>query len=65
MFMMMWLVIKKMDVQKAYYVGNVLGFSMLQAGNIYSLYYGLVANWHSNMIFYAKINMTLTNLLDG
>ena len=65
MFVMVWLGIKKLDVQKAYYVGNTLAFFMLQAGNIYCIYYNIGGNWVSNMIFMAKINMILTNLIDG
>jgi len=65
MFVMVWLVIKKLDVQKAYYVGNTLAFLMLQAGNIYRLYNNHKGNWITNMMFMAKINMILTNLLDG
>ena len=65
MFVMVWLVIKKFDVQKAYYVGNTVAFSMLLAGHIYQMYYNIKASWGSNMIFMAKANMVLTNLLDG
>ena len=65
MFVMVWLVIRKLDVQKAYYVGNTVAFLMLLAGHIYHIYYNIRASWGSNMIFMAKANMILTNLLDG
>ena len=61
----MCLVIKKLDVQKAYYVGNIITFMMVQGGNIYLYYNDISGNWVTNMMFQAKINMVLTNLFDG
>ena len=65
MFVVMCLVIKKLDVQKAYYVGNIITFMMVQGGNIYLYYNDISGNWVTNMMFQAKINMVLTNLFDG
>ena len=65
MFVVMCIVIEKLDVLKAYYVGNIITFMMVQGGNIYLYYNDISGNWVTNMMFQAKINMVLTNLFDG
>ena len=56
--------VTKQNDKKAYYVGNTLAFLMHQAGNIY-MFIRNKGTWKTNELYFAKINMTLTNFSDG